>query len=101
MEAPESIVEVVYALPRQQILLRCRLEEGMTLLDAVVRSGLLQQHPELKLQSLRLGVFGALRDPAAKVAAGDRIEVYRPLLADPKDVRRARVQAAVRRRPQR
>ncbi|TXH04053.1 MAG: RnfH family protein [Nevskiaceae bacterium] len=84
-------VEVVYALPQRQTLLAVEVPAGATLREAILRSGLLEQHPELELATLTVGVFGQRATLARPLAAGDRVEIYRPLRADPKAARRARV----------
>lgn len=89
--AGEAAVEVVYALPRRQSIVRVPLEPGMTVLGAVERSGLLEAHPGIDREQLVLGVFGervALDTPAA---AGQRIEICRPLEIDPREARRLAV----------
>ncbi|MDX9874316.1 MAG: RnfH family protein [Spongiibacteraceae bacterium] len=89
--ATEQItVEVAYALPDRHFLRAIRVPAGTTLQEAVVQSGVAQQFPELDLNDLRLGVFGKVAKRDQVVSDGDRIEIYRPLLADPKEVRRAR-----------
>ena len=94
MAGPELLrIEVVYALPQSQVLHALRLPAGACVRDAVEASGLLQAHPELQ-QRLALAVFGRLAEPVQRLNDGDRVELLRPLMADPKDQRRARVQAA-------
>jgi len=83
-------VEVAYARPDVQVVLPVRVPRGSTAEDAVRRSGLLERFPEIELSHQRLGVFGELADPARVLRAGERVEVYRPLAADPKAVRKAR-----------
>lgn len=83
-------VTVAYALPSRQLLLGLQVPAGTSLREAILRSGLLEQVPELDLGPARVGVFGRLRDLCEPVAEGDRIEVYRALLADPKTARRER-----------
>lgn len=90
-------IEVAYALPQRQTLLKLEVPAGTTLREAIHRSGLVGRHPELDLERLSVGVFSR---PAALhdlVGEGDRIEIYRPLTADPKDVRRRRAAQARRR----
>lgn len=93
-------VEVVYAQAGQQTLLRLQVPAGTTLLEAVQRSGILQQHPEIDLQTAPLGIFSRIeKEPATYVMqAGDRVEIYRPLLIDPKEARRARAEKAKKKR---
>ena len=85
-------VQVCYALPDAVSLLTVDLDEGQTLEQAIHASGVLARHPEIDLSSLKIGVFGKLRQLSDLARAGDRIEIYRPLIADPKDSRRRRAQ---------
>ncbi len=90
-DAPRLHVEVAYARPDQQVVLAVELEAGATARQAVERSGLLDDFPEIELGTRnKLGVFGKLVKPEAALREGDRVEVYRPLIADPKEVRRRR-----------
>jgi uncharacterized protein len=81
-------VEVVYALPDRQTLLALEVEPGTTASEAVQRSGVLETYPELVLDELKLGVFGRAVTAAHVLVALDRVEIYRSLLADPREVRR-------------
>lgn len=81
-------VEVAVAWPEQQLSVHVRLPQDATLTDAIDASGLTERFPELEIAPDRLGVFGELRKPESTVKAGDRVEIYRPLKADPKEVRR-------------
>ena len=83
-------VSVVYALPDRREQVELEVEPGTTLRDTVERCGILARYPQLKSYSLKLGVFGKSRDPAETAANGDRIEIYRELLIDPKEARRKR-----------
>ncbi|MEK0428865.1 MAG: hypothetical protein RL001_1392 [Pseudomonadota bacterium] len=85
-------VQVCYALPDVVSLLAVDLDEGQTLEQAIQASGVLARHPEIDLGTLKIGVFGKLRQLSDLARAGDRIEIYRPLIADPKDSRRRRAQ---------
>lgn len=85
-------VEVVYALPQRQELVKLTLPAGSTLQQAVEASGLLQRYPEIDLAKLKLGVYGKLSKPDALLRDRDRVEVYRPLIADPKEVRKKRAE---------
>ena len=87
-------VEVVYALPGDQDAVALLVAPGTTLAQAVAASGIVARHPELSRSALRLGVYGAERDPRTVVQRGDRIEVYRPLRMDPKEARRQRARRA-------
>lgn len=82
-------VEVAYALPERQWLIALELKPGATARDAVVaaiESGAL---PALDLERHKLGIFSRPVAPEHKLSGGDRVEIYRPLEADPKEVRRA------------
>jgi len=85
-------IEVVYALPQRQERVLLDLEPGSTVLDAIQASGLLQRSPEIKLG--RAGVWGQPVSPDARLRDLDRVEIYRPLTADPKEIRRKRAARA-------
>jgi putative ubiquitin-RnfH superfamily antitoxin RatB of RatAB toxin-antitoxin module len=85
-------IEVVYALPAKQTLLRQQVAAGTTVLEAVRVSGILEMHPEIDIATSKLGVFGKLVKPDTVLREKDRIEIYRPLIADPKEVRRKRAE---------
>ncbi len=81
-------IEVVYALPGRQVLHRVSLHEGSTVEDALRASGLLTEFPEI--DAVRVGIFGRPAPKDTILHDRDRVEVYRPLEADPKEARRAR-----------
>lgn len=83
-------VEVVYARPEHQWLIPLEVEPGITAAEAVVRSGLPQRCPEIDPWQQPLGVFGRRCTPDTLLRPGDRVEVYRPLVVDPKTARRRR-----------
>ena len=83
-------VEVAYALPDQQTLLSLQVPRGATAQDAIEQSGILRSHPEIDLTSSKIGVFGKITKLDAVLREGDRVEIYRPLIADPKEVRKLR-----------
>lgn len=87
-------VEVVLALEDRQLVTALEVEPGTTLAEAILRSGLQARTQELDLQldlsTAAVGIFGRLRERDTVLADGDRVEIYRPLLADPKDARRRR-----------
>jgi uncharacterized protein len=83
-------VEVVYALPASVDAVSVSLPAGATLRDAVLASGLLDRHPEIRLEKHAFGIFGKKARLDAPLSAGDRVEVYRPLAIDPKEARRRR-----------
>ena len=85
-------IEVVYALPEKQILLRQTVPAGTTVADAIRASGMLAKHPEIDLDKNKLGIFGKLTKADTVLRDKDRIEIYRPLIADPKEVRRKRAE---------
>lgn len=87
-------VEVAYALPDRQTLLRLDVPAGTTLADAVRRSGVLEAHPEIDLTSAKTGIFGHHAPSDHVLRSGDRVEIYRPLIADPKAARRKRARQA-------
>lgn len=86
-------VEIVYALPDAQTLRRVELAKGATVEDVIRRSGLLEDFPEIDLARNKVGVFSKLVKLDEAVRDRDRIEIYRPLIADPKEVRRKRAEA--------
>jgi hypothetical protein len=86
-------VEVVYALPQQQTLLTVTLPEGATVEDAIRQSGILEKFPEIDLARNKVGIYSKLVKLDEKVRDKDRVEIYRPLIADPKEVRRKRAEA--------
>ncbi len=83
-------VEVAYARPDQQTLLSLQVSRGATVQEAIEQSGILQSYPEIDLNSNKVGVFGKLAKLDAALREGDRVEIYRPLIADPKEVRKLR-----------
>ena len=83
-------VQVVYALPGSQRIYAVNLPDGATVSDAINASGVLADHPALDLGAHRLGVFGKVAAADRPVRDGDRVEIYRPLTADPKEARRKR-----------
>ena len=83
-------VEVAYALPKEQVVRMVEGEPGMTVQEAIERSGILDLHPEIDLAKAKVGVFGKATKLDAVLYPGDRVEIYRPLIADPKEVRKKR-----------
>ena len=88
-------VEVVYARPEEQVVIALSVPAGATAGDAVERSGLRARFPEIAAEPA-LGVFGKAVTADTPLAAGDRVEIYRPLIADPKQARRGRAGGAMR-----
>ena len=84
-------VEVAFATPSLQVVLPVCVRNGATFREIIELSGILVQFPELDLAVNRIGVFGKLGRLDDLAVQGDRIEIYRPLVADPKEARRRRV----------
>ncbi len=83
-------VEVAYALPHEQVVQEVMIKAGGTVSDAIKHSGILVTYPEIDLAVNKVGVFGKITKMDRVLRAGDRVEIYRPLIADPKEVRRKR-----------
>ena len=85
-------VEVAYAMPEKQIIRAVNVDAGTTIGAAIVQSGIMMDFPELdiKLEDANVGIFGKAAAMTAVLNDGDRVEIYRPLIADPKEVRRKR-----------
>lgn len=81
-------IEVVYALPARQDVIRIRLPSGSTVQDAITQSGILARHPEIDFAQSKLGIFAKLVKPDVLLRDRDRVEIYRPLIADPKEARK-------------
>jgi hypothetical protein len=96
MVDPMVDVEVVYAAVDRQVLLPVSVPAGTTVRGALLASGVGESFAELDLANCPVGIFGKVITDAGSrpVQAGDRIEIYRPLLADPKEVRRLRAAKA-------
>lgn len=90
-------VEVAYATPLRQVLLEVEVAAETRVADVIERSGILQQFPEIEISQSRVGIFSRLVNLDTRVEAGDRIEIYRALVADPKIVRMQRVAKARKR----
>lgn len=89
-------VEVAYALPERQRIIRLTVPQGTSMLEAVRLSGIAEHFPGLDIDSSAMGIFGkAVPRPAERVLTeGERVEIYRPLIADPKEVRKQRAARA-------
>ena len=83
-------VEVACAFPRRQLILELQVDEGTTVEQAIHASGILEQFPEIDLQSSKVGIFGKPCKLTDTLNHGDRVEIYRPLIADPKEIRKQR-----------
>ncbi|MBS4096782.1 MAG: RnfH family protein [Sulfuricella sp.] len=83
-------VEVVYGTTAQQKAVTLTLPEGATVAQAVAQSGLMHEFPEIDLGRNKLGIWNKLAKAEAVLRDKDRVEIYRPLIADPKEIRRQR-----------
>jgi putative ubiquitin-RnfH superfamily antitoxin RatB of RatAB toxin-antitoxin module len=88
----EIRVEVVYALPERQYLRTVKLEEGCTVEEAIKASSLLEMRADIDLSLNKVGIYSRPVKLTDRVKDGDRIEIYRPLIADPKELRRQRAE---------
>ena len=86
----EIIVEVAYALPTEQLIVPIKVKAGITAEQAIKASGILNKFPEIDLAINKIGIFGKLSKLDATLRHLDRVEIYRPLIADPKEVRKQR-----------
>ncbi len=88
------VVEVVYATPERQVLLSIKVTPSETVENAIRQSGILAQFPEIDLSTNPVGIFGKVCPLKQALRNGDRIEIYRSLLNDPKTARRQRAEKA-------
>ncbi|ANI31155.1 hypothetical protein PL78_15170 [Yersinia entomophaga] len=91
---PDLYVEVVYALPERQYVRKVSLAEGSTVEQAIEASGLLALRTDIDLQKNKVGIYSRPVKLGDRVNDGDRVEIYRPLIADPKELRRIRAEKA-------
>jgi len=90
-EAQKIKIEVAFALPDEQHIIPLNVVEGTTLEQAIELSGFLERHPELEIGKVnKVGIFGKTAKLDRILQQDDRVEIYRPLIADPKEVRRKR-----------
>ncbi len=92
--AEQIRVQVCYATPQRQFLRELSVDAGCTLQQAVAQSGLLREVPELDLAAVQVGIYGKKKTLDTILRAHDRVEIYRPLIADPKHARRRRKASA-------
>ncbi|MEX6224028.1 RnfH family protein [Providencia hangzhouensis] len=83
----ELSIEVTYALPEKQFLLSVKVADGTTIEDAIIASGILALRDDIDLKKNKVGIYSRPAKLTDKVQDGDRIEIYRPLIADPKELR--------------
>lgn len=88
--AENIAVEVCYALANRQEVIKVKLPEGACLQQALEASGLMEKFPEINLKKNKFGIWNKLSKPDSLLRDRDRIEIYRPLIADPKEVRKQR-----------
>ncbi len=88
--AEKILVEVAYGLSDKQELLSLQLDKGALVQDAIEQSGILDDFPEIDLKKNKVGVFGKITQLSHQLRDKDRVEIYRPLIADPKEVRKKR-----------
>jgi putative ubiquitin-RnfH superfamily antitoxin RatB of RatAB toxin-antitoxin module len=86
------VVEVAYALPEKQYLQRVTLNAGATVEEAIRASGLLELRSDISLTKNKVGIYSRPVKPGDELHDGDRVEIYRPLIADPKELRRKRAE---------
>lgn len=84
------LIEVAYALETKQTLLTLEVDEGTVLRQAVEISGILETYPQIDLSTDKTGIFGKITKLETILREKDRVEIYRPLIADPKKVRKER-----------
>ncbi|ENY71111.1 RnfH family protein [Aeromonas diversa] len=87
-------VEVAYALPDRQTVIALRLGAGATARQAIEASGILDKHPEIDLAVNKIGVYSRPIKESERLHDGDRVEIYRPLTADPREMRKKRADKA-------
>jgi len=85
-----TMIEIAYATPEKQKIIECEITQGTSPREAIKQSRIADYFPEIDLDNCDLGVFGKAVAPNYELVDGDRIEIYRPLIADPKEVRRQR-----------
>ena len=83
-------IEVAYATPEKQIVHKIKIDKRITVIEAIIASGIRVDFPEIDLENCKVGIFSKLTKMDAILNDKDRIEIYRPLIADPKEVRRQR-----------
>lgn len=87
------LIEVAYAAPEKQVIVPVKVKKGANVGDAIMQSGILDSFPDINLTLNKVGIFGKLAKLQSLLREGDRIEIYRPLIADPKEIRKRRAAA--------
>ncbi|MGD9355834.1 MAG: RnfH family protein [Chromatiales bacterium] len=90
MASDTIMIEVAYAKPERQLILQLEAEPGITAKEAVIRSGILDEFPDIDIETAKLGIFGKAAPAGTVLNPMDRVEIYRPLIADPKEARKKR-----------
>ena len=85
-------IEVAYAKPEEQVILAINVTKGTTVDEAIIKSGILSKFSEIDIANSKVGIFGKAVKNTTVLNEGDRVEIYRPLIADPKEVRRQRAE---------
>lgn len=88
----ELNIEVTYALPEKQFLLSVKVKEGTTIEEAILASGIFALRDDIDLKKNKIGIYSRPAKLTDLVQDGDRVEIYRPLIADPKELRRKRAE---------
>lgn len=83
-------VEVAYAKPEQQLIIPLKVKQSCTAIEAIEQSGILEKFPDIDRTHMEIGVFGKVVKADTVLRHLDRVEIYRPLIADPKEVRKQR-----------
>ena len=86
----EILIEVAYALPKKQLIISIKVKLGTTAEEDIKTSGIIKKFPEIDLNVNQIGIFGKLSQKDHVLRERDRVEIYRPLIADPKEIRRQR-----------
>lgn len=94
--SPKIVVEVAYALPEKQYLQPVTLQPGATVEEAIRASGLLELRTDIDLMKNKVGIYSRPVKLADVLQDGDRVEIYRPLIADPKELRRQRAEKSAK-----
>jgi putative ubiquitin-RnfH superfamily antitoxin RatB of RatAB toxin-antitoxin module len=92
VDAKLITVEVAYALPDEQVIMSLEVAENTSVEQAIKRSGILERYPQINMDTDKVGIFGKICKLDATLSQKDRIEIYRPLIADPKESRRQKAE---------
>jgi len=83
-------IEVAFAIPDEQVIIPISIAEGANVEEAIIQSGIMERFPQINLEKDKIGIFSKICKKDAKLRDKDRIEIYRPLIADPKEMRKLR-----------